>query len=1208
MSDLPVRIFVSYSHSDAEYLGETSLLGFLHGLEREGAEFWIDERIAAGDKWDDEIRSRISQSDIALVLVSQRFLDSAYCTNVEIAGFLDRSRGSGLIIVPVILSPCEWERHSWLSSTQYLPSSGETIEEHYLDPGTRKRLFLTIRSNLRERIEKLRQARQARPEPAPPAKRPIVGERRQVTALECEITALGGANALDPEEVVEILPEYRSRATEVVKRLDGHIAQLQGRRVLAYFGCPRVHEDDARRAVIAAREIVALAKNFDAGAGGQSSLALKLAIHTGSMVIWAAPDDAVPMLVGDVPDVVAAVLNLTPPNRVHVTATTHELIGKEYACAATGKVELKDLGRSLQVFALEGDGATFTPSALVRKTLVARDHELEILRQRWQLAREGDGQVVYVRGEAGIGKSRLVQELRAEVTSEPTMLWLECRCSPYHQNTELYPLIDLLQRALAFAGREQQTGAAERLEDIVSRVDMPVETVVPLLSALLGLPLAPGYQAVNLSPEGRRKKTLAAVLDLILGLAARQPVLMLVEDLHWIDASTLGFLDLLIQMQATAPLLTLLTFRPEFEPPWRQLSYLSGLSLRRLGSRETGALISVLTDGNSLPPDLLKEIIEKADGIPLFVEELTKMVTESELVEAAKGRYQLVAAGEKLAVPATLEGSLIARLDRLDTAKEIAQVASVIGREFFRDLLSQVASVAEEALTKDLERLLQSEIILRRGLPSNCAYFFKHALIQQAAYETILSRDARQLHGKIAQALESKFPDLAERQPEVVAFHFMRAGLTEKAIDNWQRAAERSIKNSANPEAIAHLTKCLELLAELPQSRERDRREMRLRTALALPLIATKGYSAVEVDEALIRARQLCMEIGDDAELFRVVRLHWPFQSMRADHRKAAEAAQQMIAMAESDAARLEANRTMGATLFYLGRFREAQQYFERAIVFYNRKRDHSNVLVYGQDPGVSCLANETPNLWFMGYPDQARARGAEALVLARELSHPYSLCFALLFCSWQYVFRRDLDTLHENVEEMISVARHQSFALWETIGMILEGWMNAQRGETAVGLATMMEGMARWGRLGARVFVPTFLALVAEIHAGEGDVEAGLAAVEEGLAVCETTAEVLSQPELYRLKGELLSIRAPGSSAAEEWLIRARQSAAAQASKSLELRATIGLSRFWSATGKGKAAQDVLEETRGWFSEGDDTYDLRQADELRAELRLMRT
>jgi class 3 adenylate cyclase/predicted ATPase len=1135
MNNLPVRIFVSYSHADAGYLGDGSLLGYLRGLEREeNARFWTDERIAAGDKWDDEIRANIAQADIALVLVSQRFLDSEYCTNVEVAGFLDRRRKAGLIIFPVILSPCEWKRYPWLRSTQYLPHGERTIEEDYVEEGPRKRLWLDIRVDLRVQIEKVRQNRLTPPSATrSSAAKHIIGERRRVTALECELTAMGGSAAVDPEEIIEVLTQYRSLTTEIVTRLKGDVAQWQGRRLLAYFGNPKVHEDDALRAVMAAREILRLPKNFD---GGRSSLAMKVAIHTGSVIVTFAPEGSAPIVVGDIADVAVTVLNLTPPNRIYLTAPTEELIEKDYHCTAAGTVELKDRGRSLQLFALEGDEAEDTTAVNVpaRKTLVGRDHELQILRQRWELAREGDGQVVCIRGEGGIGKSRLVQELRVDVASEPTMLWLECRCSPYHENTELYPLIDLLQRALAFANREQQTSAAQRLEDIVRRAGMSLETAMPLLCALLSLPLGPGYRPLNLSAEGRRKQTLAVVLDLILKLAARQPVLMIVEDLHWIDVSTIGFLDQLIMALPTAPVLTVLTFRPDFNRPWGQLSYLSELSLPRLASKETGALISLLTRGKALPHDLFEQIVEKSDGIPLFAEELTKMVTESEVVEAAKDRY-VVTSGEKLGIPSTLKGWLLARLDRLGTAKGIAQVASVIGREVFMDLLLDVVEVGQADLARDLECLVQSEIILRRGLPSNNVYFFKHALIQQAAYESVLNRDARQLHGKIAEVLESKFPDLSERQPEVVAFHFERAELPERAIDYWQRAAERSIKNSANIEAIAHLKRGLKLLASLPESRAKDRREMQLRTDLALPLIATKGYSAVEVDEELSRAKYLCAEVGDDAELFRVVRLHWPFLSMRGDHRKAFEAAEQLLAMAEKHDAPhllLEAHRTVASTLFYMGRMGEARQHFDRAIGFYDRERDHANVRVYGQDPGVSCLANECPTLWFLGCREQALDTAMKAISLARELGHPYSLCYALLFCSWPCVFGRDIDTLDKRMEEMVGVARHQSFALWETIGSILFGWIATQRGAAAAGLITMTDGLARWGQLGARVFVPTFRFLMAEVHAREGDVDAALAAVQDGLAVGEDTGEAFCRAELCGLKRELTSRgrRAPRS------------------------------------------------------------------------------
>jgi predicted ATPase len=761
--------------------------------------------------------------------------------------------------------------------------------------------------------------------------------------------------------------------------------------------------------------------------------------------------------------------------------------------------------------------------------------------------------VVYVSGEAGIGKSRLLKELLTEVGATASAV-LKCRCSPHHQNTELYPLIDLFNRTLGFTRPEEEGGAIEGLEALLRRSEMPLDTAMPLLCSLLSLPLPAGYEPVTLSPEGRKKNTLAVVLEVILRLAAQQPLVMIVEDLHWIDVSTLGFLDMLVQAQASAAILTLLTFRPEFNPPWRQLSYLSEISLRRLGAKEAGALIARLTEGTELPPGVVEEIVAKADGIPLFAEELTKMVTES------------TTGGTTLAVPSTLEGSLIARLDRLDTAKEVAQVAAVIGREFFHDLLCHAVSANETELANDLDRLLKSEIILRRGLPADASYVFKHALIQQAAYESVLNRDARQLHGRIAEALESKFPDLVERQPEVAALHFARAGMAQRAIDYLQLAAERSIRNSANSEAAAHLTKCLQLLAEQPAGRERDRLEMKLRTTLALPLIACRGYAAMEVDEELSRARQLCTEVGDDAELFRVLRLLWAFQTVRGNHHEALEAAQQIEILAgsqDADHLRMEAARVLGSSFFYMGRLDEAHQHFESAIDFYDRNRDHGHVLVYGQDPGVSSLASQSLTLWFRGDPDQAEARASQAVALARELGHPYSLCYALFFCCWQYVFLRDPDQVEQCAEEMIRVSRHQSFPFWETMGMITKGWISAQRGEPAAGLAMMTEWLAKSRTLGSQLFFPTFYGMKAEGHAVLGDVEGALAAVDEGLAIRDATGETFCEPELYRLKGELLAIQAPGSPVAEEWLVRAREVAAAAGSKSLELRAATSLARF---------------------------------------------
>lgn len=1087
MSD-PVKVFVSYSHKDSQYLGDTSLLGFIRGgLEKDGAEFWVDTRLTAGEQWDDEIRTQLEQADIALILVSQSYLDSEYCTNVEAKDFVERSKAHGLTVVPVILSPCDWKRHDWLCSTQQLPGGGKNIEQHYEKDGDQKGLFLEIREALLTQIMRMREKKVVAVGPEP-VRRAMVGEQRQITALACELTAAGSAKAIDPAELVRILPDYRSRATEIIRRLDGHVAQLQGRRILAYFGCPRAHEDDAQRAVVAARDLLELARSLDGG-----KLA-KIAIHTGSMVLSEIADGDEPVLDGDVPDLVNEVLNATPANRIHLTVATHELIEKQFVCEAIG-----------DVFALEGAEAE---QPVGKHVFVGRDQELNILRQCWDLASEGDGQVMLIRGEAGLGKSRLLQELRSSL-SDDAMVWLECRCSPYHQNTELYPLIDLLQRVLADETQYPQPTMPERLEALLRQREMPLETNVPLLSSLLSLPLGPSYAPVNLSPEAKKKKTLDAILDLILRLAAKQPVLLVVEDLHWIDASTVSFLGQLIETQATARLLTLLTFRPEFEAPWKQLSYLSQLSLRRLGSKEAGKLIARLTEDKSLPPDVVQELIEEADGIPLFAEELTKMVMESEAL----------AAGQPLAVPATLKGTLMARLDRLDTAQDIAQIASVIGREFSSALLSQAAMVDQATLARDLDRLLESEIILRRGLPSEGLYLFKHVLIQQAAYDSILASDARELHRRIAEGMEAKFPELVERQPEIVAFHFEHAGMPEKAIDYCERAAERSLKNSANPEAIAHLKKCLDLLEALPAGADRDRREMRVRTNLALPLIATKGYAADEVDETLRRAKELCTEVGDNKGLFRTIRLHWTFQMIRGDHRNALEAARQIVA--ESEGAphlQLEAYRVLGSSLFLMGRMEEAREHFARALALYDRERDHGNMLIYGMDPAVGCLSGIAPALWLLGRIDEACDSAAQATALARESGHPYTICYSLFFASLVHVLDRNRELVQSTAAEMMEVSKCQSFAFWEAVAAALEAWAKEQA-------TTMREALTKIVGMGARVYSPMFRSLLADLHMAQGDRDAASAAVEEGLAISAATGEMLGVPRLEQQRAELLDL-----------------------------------------------------------------------------------
>ena len=790
--------------------------------------------------------------------------------------------------------------------------------------------------------------------PQPLDARPTDGERRQLTVMFIDLvgsTAL--SQQLDPEDYHARVVAYQTACRQVIARYEGHIAQYLGDGVLVYFGHPTAHEDEAVRAVRSGLEIVAAVSQL----AYTPPLQVRIGIHTGPVVVGeiGAGERTERLALGETPNLAARVQGMAEPNTVVISHATSRLVQGFFPCEALGPQSLKNVAAPLELYRVHGEGeahSRFEVSVQKGLTpLVGRESELGMLRQRWEQAKAGAGQVVLLSGEPGIGKSRLVQVLKERLQGEEQAR-VECRCSPFYQNSALYPLIEHLQRLLEWRKKESSEEKLSKLEQTLRQYGFDLKDTVPLFAALLSLPHPAGYPPLNLTPQLQKQQTLEALVTWLLKEAEHQPVRLDMEDLHWADPSTLEFLTLLIDQVPTTRLLLLLTFRPEFRPPWAMHSHLTQITLSRLPPDQVGEMVEKVTRGKALPAEVVQQVIAKTDGVPLFVEELTKMVVEA-------GETPQVVSLQSLAIPVTLHDTLMARLDRLNTAKEIAQLGATLGREFSYELLRAVSPFDEETLQKNLSQLVETELVYQRGLPPQAKFIFKHALIQDAAYQSLLKSKRQHLHRQIAQVLEAQPSDARETQPEFLAHHYTEAGLIEQAIPYWQRAGQKAVEHSANVEAIGHLTKGLELLRTLPDTPPHAQQELMLQITLGAPLIAAKGYAAPEVKKTYNRALELCQQQGETPYLATVLRGLWVYHVVAGNLDTARNLGEQLLTLAQSaqdSALLLEAHHALGQTLFHLGDFIAAREHCEQGSALYDPRVHHSHVFIYGTDPGVACL------------------------------------------------------------------------------------------------------------------------------------------------------------------------------------------------------------------------------------------------------------
>lgn len=1042
----------------------------------------------------------------------------------------------------------------------------------------------------------------------PEARASSQAERRRLTVMFCDLvgsTELSGQ--LDPEELHDLTRQYQKVCADVVGRHGGHVAQYLGDGLLVFFGYPIAHEDDAQRAVRAGLETVAAVSGLSVRLA--KSLQIRVAVHTGLAVVGRLGDGSDPEamgIVGETPNIAARLQAIAEPGTVIISAPTHQLVEGFFRCRSLGALPLKGVAIPIELYCVLGESgiqSRFDRAVATGLTpFVGREAEIALLLERWERARAGSGQVVLLCGEAGIGKSRLIRVLSERITGEHATE-LAARCSPYYQDSALYPVINLLERYLQFQRDDSTDMKLAILERALERFGFYLPEAVPMFAVLLSLPFEHRYPPLRMTPERQKQRTFDAIVAWLLKSAQQHPIRMVVEDIHWADPSTIEFLGLLIDQVSQAPLFVTLVFRSEFVPPWRWQPHVTSITLGRLSRAATESVIESIAGDKKLPTEVAREIVEKTEGVPLFVEELTRMVLESGLLREQDDHYELTRVLTSLAIPSTLYESLMARLDRLGTAKEVAQLSATIGKEFSYDLIRAISPLDEAKLTGALNRLVDAELLDQHLLSFQPSYSFRHALIRDAAYQSLLNLKRREYHRRIAVALQESFHEIVNANPELIAAHYTDAGLVDQAIPYWQRAGQRALERSANQEAIRHLRKALELLRTLPENPERLQQELSLEISLGTALMATKGFPTDQVIGVYARARELSERLGEATQLFRVLWGQWLNCTSRREHRAALELGQQCLRVAERarDPMLLaQAHQTLGAGYCTTGEFTEALGHLEQAITVDDPVRQRSHADTYGHDPGVLSLILSGFSLWFLGYPDQALKRNDEGLALAEKLSHPATSALAAAFAAMVQQFCRNAQAVEELAGLAVDLSTRYDLAFQRAMGTILGAWAMTQRGQKATGIARMRRALEGLRASGAVLLMGYFSLLLA------GEVEQP----EEGLSILagvDSSSEYHWAAELYRLKGELLLRQGErhliNQAEAEQCFCQALTISREKRAKSLELRAAMSVCRLRLREGKRLDARQALEGIFGSFSEGFDTPDLRDAKMLLEEL-----
>jgi len=1019
-------------------------------------------------------------------------------------------------------------------------------------------------------------------------------ERRQLTVMFCDLVGSTELSSrFDPEDYREIIAAYHSAVTRTVTGFDGFVAKYMGDGVLVYFGYPQAHEDDAERAVRAGLGVIDAVARLDVKPVEPQA---RVGIATGLVIVGdligegSAQEQSV---VGETPNLAARLQALAEPDAVVIAAGTHRLLGDLFEYRDLGEIELKGIAAPVPAWQVLRPSAVASRFEALRGSaltpLIGREEEIDLLLRRWARAKTGDGQVVLISGEPGIGKSRIAAELEGRLHTEPHIR-LRYFCSPYCRDSALYPYIDQLWHAAGFAHYDPPTAKLEKLEMLLASVAPRVEDVA-LLAELLSLPVSDRHPLPNLSAQRKKERTLEALIRQLEGLASQKPVLLVFEDAQWIDPTSRELLDLAVERVRNLPVLMVVTFRPEFQSPWTGQPQVTMLALSRLDRRDRAALAAQVAGTRTLPDEVVSQIVDRTDGVPLFVEELTKSVLESGV--------------SLVGIPATLHDSLMARLDRLGLVRRIAQIGAAIGREFSYALLRAVSRLPEEELRAALERLVASELVFQRGAPPDAVYAFKHALVQDAAHGSLLRSTRQQLHAQIAEALETQSPEVMDTQPELFAQHYAEAGLAGKSVAFWSKAGRRSAARSAMAEAAAQFQKGLDQLALLLDTPEHQRQELELRSGLGAALMMVKGYAAAETGHNYDRARELWEHLGSPSEFLHVRCGQFFYHVNRCEFDLAQRSAEDLLRLSHQrdDSAGLVLGHTCsGRVLLPVGRLNSARSHLQQALALYDPISHRSLAHQVGIDPEVTSQTNLALVLFCLGFPEQALAHGSAAVAAARNLAHPPSLALSLGIGTYPLALIGGNTALKERVDELVAVAAEHGISLYTAAGTILRGWAKVKDGAVAEGMSQLRSGLMAYRATGQEAWLPYFIALLAGACEIAGQNDEALALLDEALQIGGRTGESWFAAELNRHKGELL-LRQGHCEAAEELYLKALSIAVEQEAKLWELRTAVSLARLRRDQGRRAEARALLAPVYGWFTEGFDTPDLKDAKALLDEL-----
>jgi class 3 adenylate cyclase/predicted ATPase len=1038
-------------------------------------------------------------------------------------------------------------------------------------------------------------------------------ERRHLTVMICDLVGSTALSArLDPEDMRTVIDAYHAACARIMRTYDGFLAEFRGDGILAYFGYPRAHEDDAERTVRAGLDIIAAVAALETRAA--EPLAVRIGIATGLVIVGNLSSEGAlweHAVVGDTPNLAARLQGIAEPNMIVVAESTRRLLGNLFELGDLGIGNLKGIAGPVQPWAVLRASSVSSRFEALHATgltpLVGRKEESELLLRRWSKATSGEGQVVLLSGEAGIGKSRLTAAFAERLVGEPHTR-LRYFCSPQHTDSALNPIIGQMERAAGLTHDDTPKGKLDKLDIMLAQTSTSLQDAA-LLAEMMSLPNDGRYPALELAPQQRRQKTLEALILQVEILTRSSPVLMIFEDLHWIDPTSLEALGQVLDRMRALRVLLIVTFRPEFEPPWIARPHMTVLTIGRLPQREVDAMIDQVAGSKSLPANIRQDIIERTDGVPLFVEEMTKAVLEAGSQGAAE---HVVAAvpSPALAVPATLHASLMARLDRLGPAKELAQIGAAIGREFSHPLLAAVVDESEAGLQTALDRLVGAGLLLRQGRAPNETYVFKHALVRDAAYSTLLREPRRALHGRIAETLERQFPEISESQPELLARHCTDAGQIEKAAMLWGKAGLRSAQRSALVEATEQLRRALDQIAILTPTSDLRRAEIKLQVALITPLLHVSGYAAPETRVAVERARALIEQaeaLGEPPEdpvlLFSVLYGFWVANLVAFNGDVMRELAVQFLALADKQRATgplTMAHRLMGLSLLHTGDVVDGRVHLDRAITLYDPAEHRPLATRFGQDVGAATLCWKSLALWLLGHPEAALADTEQALKVAREIGHSATLMYVLNFSTWTHIHCGNYAAANALIDEFSALKEQAGSVFWGAWGMMQQGCLLALTGKASDAVQTITCGVTAMRSTGTTMWMPFWLSYLARVNAEIGQLDDARRCIGEAMAVVETAKERWCDSEVNRIAGEIALLSSERDVAkAEAYFERALTVAREQQAKSWELRAARSMARLWLDQSKRNEARDLLAQVYGRFTEGFDTLDLKEAKAL---------